>query len=239
MPNRWGRRLRYAFAVVLLMMALIGFKEGLQWYWAVIGACAAAGFATLGRQIFRPGVSRTTNEIVCRYIPYYEGNAFFLTILLPLIAIAAIAAGYAPGNPVWLRVAGIALLALTPLFVYSTVRMWRRCLLRISQSALTVRLAVPGDGEITEIRREHVQSIAPKTSPNGVSGTRALQVELAYRPGGSSEVTKTVMLGPQFTVEPINLLNALVAWKDGGKDSTELLDRIEQFLRSRRPTVGV
>jgi hypothetical protein len=110
--------------------------------------------------------------------------------------------------------------------------MWRRCFLRSSPSALTVRLAAPKDEPI-EIRRELVQSITPKMVPTSVNGVPSLQVEIGYHSADlDSDTTKTVLLGLQLTVAPINLLNALVAWKDAtNADPSELLDRIERILR--------
>jgi hypothetical protein len=41
-----------------------------------------------------------------------------------------------------------------------------------------------------------------------------------------------VLLGLRLTVQPINLLNALLAWKHGAADTpSELLDRVERILR--------
>jgi hypothetical protein len=98
---------------------------------------------------------------------------------------------------------------------------------------LTVRLAERGS-ELTEIRRELVESIEPKLVPQPVSG-KWLQVAITDRRldvGG--ETTKTVLLGLRLTVQPVNLLNALVAWKDGDNDNpSELLDRVERVLRGR------
>jgi hypothetical protein len=124
-------------------------------------------------------------------------------------------------------------LGVMPLTMYGIVRMWRRCLLCITPSMLTVRLAERGS-ELTEIRRELVESIEPKLVPQPVSG-KWLQVAITYRRldvGG--ETTKTVLLGLRLTVQPVNLLNALVAWKDGDNDNpSELLDRVERVLRGR------
>jgi hypothetical protein len=211
---------------------------GLQWYWSVVVLCAAYVVVVGRRRIFWPGVSRTADEIVCRYIPWYEGNAYYLCVLLPVTGLASLAAGYAPGNPVWLRFTGIALLAVTPLCIYAAVRMWRRCILCIAPSALTVRLAGSGD-ELTEIRREAIESIGPKMVPNGVSG-ESLQVEIAYRAADSGgDLTKTLLLGLQLSVQPVNLLNALVAWKNAPyADTDELLDGVERILRGRS-TAGV
>jgi hypothetical protein len=231
--RRWRRVLRYTFGGALLLAAVVATRVGVHWYLS-LGVAATSGIFILGRRrIFRPGVNRSGDEIICRYFPWYEGNAYVLNLLVPLMGVAGIAAGFAPGNPAWLRCTGIILLVLTPLFVFSAVRMWRRCRLCISPSALTVRLAAPKD-ELTEIRRECVLSIEPKIVPNGVSG-QSLQVEIAYRAADlSSNMTKTVLLGLQLSVRPINLLHALIAWKDGANDNpSELLDRVERVLRSR------
>lgn len=236
--GRWGRRLRYTFGAALFLLAAVAMSVGVQWYLSLIAFCAALMFILGRRRIFRPGVTRAGEEIICRYIPWYEGNVYVLNVLIPLLAVAGISAGCAPGNPAWLRFTGILLLVLTPLFVSSAVRMWRRCLLRISPSALTVRLTAPKE-ELTEIRRECVVSIEPKVVPNGRSG-QSLQVAIAYRAADlGNDPTKTLLLGLQLTVQPINLLNALVAWKDGAHDNpSELLDRVERILRGHS-TVGV
>jgi hypothetical protein len=232
--GRWGRVLRYAFAGFLLLFTVVATLTGVQWYWSLIGACTVSLLVLGRRRIFRPGVTRTADEIVCRYIPWYEGNAYFLNVGLPLIGVAMVAAGFTPGNPAWLRYGGYILLGVMPLIVFSVVSMWRRCSLRISPSALTVRLAALKDGPI-EIRREHVKSITPKMVPNSANGVPSLQVEIAYRPADlSTDTTQTVLLGLQLTVVPDNLLNALIAWKDATHDNpSELLDRIERILLGR------
>lgn len=231
--GRWGPVLRYTFGGVLFLVTAVATGAGAPWYLSLIGFCTAIIFILGRRRIFRPGVNRSRHEIICRYIPWYEGNAYVLNLLIPLMGVAAVGAGYAPGNPAWLRYAGIILLVLTPLFVFSALRMWRRCVLRISPSALTVRLAAPKD-ELTEIRRDSVLSIEPKIYPNGMTG-QSLQVEIAYRAADlNSDTTKTVLLGLQLSVQPVNLLNALVAWKDGDNNNpSELLDRVERVLRGR------
>lgn len=230
--GRWARILRYTVGGALCVVTVVAARAGVQWYLCLIGFCVALILILGRRRIFRAGVNRSGHEIVCRYLPWYEGNAYILNVLVPALGVASVGAGCAPGNPVWLRFTGIILLLATPIFAFSAVRMWRRCLLSISPSALTVRLAAPND-ELTEIRRDSVLSIAPKTVPNGVSG-RSLQVAIAYRTADLSSDTKTVLLGLQLSVQPVNLLNALVAWKDGAHDNpSELLDRIERVLRGR------
>lgn len=238
-PNgRWGRVLRYTFAAFLCLLAIVDSRVGFPWYGTVVILCTAVGFVLGRRRIFHPGINHAAGEIVCRYVPWYEGNAYFLCLLLPLMGIATLMAGRDPEYPTGLQVGGIVLLVLTPLFVHSLERLWRRCLLCISPSALTVRLVARG-AELTEIRREHVESITPMIVTNGVGG-QSLQVEISYHcPDSSSNQTETVLLGLHLTVQPINLLNALVAWKDAtNEDPDELLDRIEQILRGRL-TVGV
>jgi hypothetical protein len=235
--GRRGRVLRYTFGGALCLLAVVDTLTGIQWYWSVGMLCTVFFIIVGRRRIFRAGVTRTSDEIVCRYLPWYEGNAYGLSVAFPLMGVAMIAAGYAPGNPAWLRYGGIFLVGLTPLFTFATVSMWRRCFLRITPSALTVRLVAPKD-EPTEIRRERVESITPKIVTDAVG--ESLQVEIAYHTGDLiTDATKTVLLGAQLSVQPINLIHALVAWKDATHyDPGDLLDRIEGILRGRS-TAGV
>ncbi|KAA8956416.1 hypothetical protein [Mycobacterium sp.] len=223
--------LRYTFAAVLLLFAVVALRAGGQWYWSLIGFCTVGIIVVGQRRIFRAGVSRSGDEIVCRYVPWYEGNAYSALVLIPLMGIAMVAAGGASGNPAWLRPGGIfLLLGATPLTVYGIVRMWLRSLLCITPSTLTVR-SPERRGQLTEIRRELVESIEPKIVP--IVSALSLQVAITYRPVDvGTEATKTVILGLRLTVRPVNLLNALVAWKDGADDNpSELLDRVERVLR--------
>ncbi|MBV8785297.1 MAG: hypothetical protein JOZ00_01250 [Mycobacterium sp.] len=238
-----GRRvrvLRYAIGGALCLLAGISVLVGSAWYLPL--GVAATGVGIIygsGRGVFRAGVSRAGDEIVCRYIPWYEGNPYIMAVLIPLIAVAMIGAGSAPGYPAWLRYGGIILLAICALLMAVTVWIFRRSLLRINPSALTVRIAERGS-ELTNIPRADVRSIEPKLVSNVTAGTESLQVQVAYRPAvASSETTATVMLGLYLSVRPVNLLNALVAWKDGAHDNpSELLDRIERILRGQS-TAGV
>ncbi|OBK58199.1 hypothetical protein A5653_08350 [Mycobacterium colombiense] len=234
----WGRVLRYSFGGFLYLAAGINVLVGSTWY-LPLGVAVTGAIILIGgqRRIFRPGVSRNGDEIICRYIPWYEGNAYIALVLVPLLGVASLAAGYAPGNPAWLRFIGILILAVTPLTGYGIVRMWRRCLLGITRTALTVRLP-QRKSESTEIRRELVESIEPKFIPQPRGG-RSLQVAIAYRPvDAGGDTAKTVMLGLRLSVPPVNLVNALTAWRDGARDDpSELLDRIEGILRGS-PTAG-
>lgn len=233
---RRRRALRHSIGGASCLMAVIGVMVGAGWSLSVTLAAIGAVILIGPRRIFHAAVSRTGGEIVCRYIPWYEGSAYSTTLLLPLIGIASVALGFEPGNPAWLRFTGLLLLGVTPLTVYGVVRMWRRCLLRITPSALTVRLVDRGS-ELTEIRRELVESIEPRLIAQ--ARLQSLQVAITYRPvAAGADATKTLLLGLRLTVQPVNLLNALVAWNDGAHDNpSELLDRIERTLRGQSTAV--
>jgi hypothetical protein len=231
--SRWKRVPRYTFGGALFLVAGINVLVGSAWYLS-LGVAVTAGIIVVGqRRIFRAAVNRSGEEIVCRYLPWYEGNAYSTLVLIPLMGVAMVAAGCASGYPAWLRVGGIILLlGVTPLTVYGIVRMWRRSLLCITPSTLTVRLAERGS-ELTEIQRELVESIEPTLVPLSVSA-KSLQVAITYRPvDAGSGSAKTVILGLRLSVQPINLLHALVTWKDGANDNpSELLDQVERVLRA-------
>lgn len=230
--RRWTQVLPYVIGIFLFLMAPAAVLGGATWHTIATVLCAATIIMLGQRRIFRPSVTRTAEGIVCRYIPWYEGNVYVLCLVLPLMGVSAIAAGCDPGNPEWFKFIGIGLIALTPLFVYSMVRIWRLSRLSITPSALTVPLAAPGF-QPTEIRREQIESITPVIAPSGLS--RSLQVEVSYRADdtGNDEIKKA-LLGPYLTVKPINLANALTAWEDAAiDDPDELLDLIERILRSK------
>lgn len=236
--RQWRSILRYTLGGALCLLVLVAALNGFPWYFAVLLLPVAMLLVFGRRRMFRAGVSRTEGDITCRYIPWYEGNAYFLNVGLPTFAIGSLFAGLAPGNPAWLRFDGvILLLGAMPISVLATVRMWRRCFLRITPSALTVRLA---KGDPIELRRERIDSITPKMISNGVSGG-SMQVEIAYHAidSSSTDTINTVLLGLQLTVQPINLLHALAAWNDPTHyEPGELLNRIEQTLRGL-PTPGI
>lgn len=229
--SRPARLLRYVFAGLLALIFVIATWAGMQWYWSLIGGCTVCVLVLGRRRMFRPGVTRTTDAVVCSYVPWFEGNVYVLNIVLPLMALAMIAAGYEPGNPAWFPFGGVILLLLTPLFTSSAYRMWRRSFLRITSSELRTRSAAPKD-ELAVIPRGAVETIAPKIVPNGVGG-EWLQVEICYRTGDlSSDPAKTILLGLQLTVEPANLCRALMAWQEAAADDPdELMARIERILR--------
>lgn len=239
MAGRWKTATRYAVAGAIGVIALVLARVGAPWFLSVGWGFAAIAVAIGKRRIFRAGVIRSSDAVIARYVPRYEGNAILLDVGLPLIGMFSIAASFTPGYPLWPRFSGILLLLVTPVMMYATYRMWRRCSLRFTPSTLTIRVADPKIRP-GELPRERVEAITPKWIANSVSGVKALQVEIAYRPEHSTtEKTETVMLGLQLTVEPINLYGALVAWKDGAAaDPNQLLDRIEQLLRGRSSAVA-
>lgn len=166
-------------------------------------------------------------------MPWFEGSAYYANLALPLTGVAMLVAGFTPGNPVWLRLGGGILLLLVPLFVDSAIRMWRKSILRISPSTLTVP-STPPKFEPVVLTRERIRTIEPRLVAE-LSGAKTLRVEISYQPAALSEPPKAVLLGVQLTVEPQNLLDALIEWKDAtaGDDPHELLDRIEQLLMGR------
>ena len=223
------------FAGILALVMVIATHAGMQWYWSLIGVCTVCVLVVGRRRIFRPGVKRTADTVVCRYVPWFEGNVYVLNVVLPLMGLGMIIAGVEPGNPAWLPFGGIILLCLTPLFILAALRMWRRCTLVISASTLTVR-SVDSKNDVTEIPREYIQAITPKMIRNSVNGVPALQVEISYcATGPSCEVARTVLLGLQLTVQPKDLLNALTAWKAASSNSCGLLDRVDRLLLGMRP----
>jgi hypothetical protein len=95
--GRWRQVLRYAFGGALCLLTVVATRAGLQWYWSLAMFCVAFLIILGRRRIFRAGVSQTADGIVCRYIPWFEGNAYFLNVRIPLMGVASITAGSAPG----------------------------------------------------------------------------------------------------------------------------------------------
>ncbi|BBZ57231.1 hypothetical protein MPHO_42230 [Mycolicibacterium phocaicum] len=229
--NRASQVFRCGIGAAACVLAGVVTLVKADWYLG-LGIAAVGGVILLGgRRIFRPAVSRSGDKVVCRYVPWYEGNAYIVNVLTPLMAIAMVGVGSGPGSPSWLRLGGIFLLALTPILWYFLVRTWRRSFLCITPSMLTVSSAVFGSKPIA-IQRDFVQSLGSKVVPNSVRG-QSLQVEIAYQAGDlSRDVTNTLLLGASLTVEPIDLVNGLVLWRDGAPDSdTGLMDRVADSLR--------
>ena len=230
--GRWLGILRYAFGGALCLLAILNLAMGTAWY-VNVGVLVVGLLIMLGRRrIFRAGVERTDSGLVCRYVPWYEGNVYLLNVGLPILAVTMIMAGFAPGNPVWLRFGGVVLLLFIPLFLDSAVRMRRKSALRISPSVLTVPTPAPKFQPV-EVPRERVVAITPKWV-SSVSGAKALHIEIDYGAADLGGYPGSVLLGPQLTVEPQNLFDALTVWKDHpGDDPADLMDRIERILVGR------
>jgi len=169
----------------------------------------------------------------------YEGSTYFAGLLFPALGLAGFGAGRAPGYPHWLQFGGILLVAVGIVMGYGVGRMSRRSSLRITATTLGIRQVSP-KGVVTEIPREAIQSIAPKTVSVNAS-VEALQAEIIYSPKEFGNTgARTIDLGLELTVPPTNLVNALIAWKDAapGENPNALLDRVERLLRGRATAHG-
>lgn len=232
----WVRLLRYTFAGALFVLTGVTMLVGAPWY-VTLGIAVTGCIILLGtqRRTVHPGVSRTTDAVICRYLPWYESNAYFTNVLLPLLGIAVVAAGYAPENPAWLRYGGIALLSISALLMAVTVFIWRRSLLCITARLLTVRIAERGSAP-TSLRREQIQSIELKDIHNVGAGTDSAQVEIVYCTVDTDRSTpKTMLISRYLSVAPLNLAEALTVWNNNtATDEHELLDRIEQSMRGNQ-----
>jgi hypothetical protein len=232
--GRLGQVLRYGGAAVLLVLAVISLLRGGRWYeTAIVFIPAIMFFLGNGRRIYRPAVDRSGEKIICRFIPWFESLVYF-SVLLSAIGAAGVSMGSDPGYPRWFRYGGIFLMCFGALLFASFLRAWRMSRLCITPTTLTIRLPLIRPPASlrgpTEIRRQQVQSIAPKIVEMNY-GAKILKTELVFRVDGADDTT-TVALGQQFTIEPMNLLGGLLAWKDGGnEDPGELMDRIEGILR--------
>lgn len=214
--------------------------------WQLIGAAAGLGlvltFVGNGR-VYRPAVTRSGDTITCRYSPWREATFYLALLGLPLIGFTAIAWGAMAnrGSPVLWWVIGLLTIAATPIPCFVFFRHSRRSLLLISPSSLGV--PTPGQQQVfAEIPRELVQSITPTMGRLGNAGTAPI-TQILYRTADfSSEVSRTVLIGPTntkrtawLTVEQSDLLAGLQAWKDGDPDDPGLMDRVEQILCGKVP----
>ncbi|EUA54618.1 hypothetical protein I553_1330 [Mycobacterium xenopi 4042] len=77
--------MRYSFGGALCLLAVVNVLIGSAWYLS-LGIAVTGGIILFGqRRIFRAAVSRSGDEIICRYIPWYEGNAYSTLVLIPLM----------------------------------------------------------------------------------------------------------------------------------------------------------
>jgi hypothetical protein len=196
------------------------------------------------RRILPVAVSRESGAVVCRYIPWLELNSYTVFLLLPILGITGIVLGLEPGRPVWLVFAGLLALGGVVRAGYAVGRMWRRCLLRITPTALTVRLPARGS-QLTEIARSRIESItdAQAEVSAAIIPVNVTQIFIAYQPADpGTATTQTVLIGPppgktamQVSVHQPNMITALQAWKDADPDDPGLMDRVEAILRGQAP----
>ncbi|MGB8407500.1 MAG: hypothetical protein WCE30_25895 [Mycobacterium sp.] len=233
--TRWGRVLRYGTAALLLLLAAVTVLRGGRWYeTAIMVIPAMVLLLGSGRQIYRSAINRSGEEITCRFIPWFEPLVYGCGVLLPAIGIAGIFMGSDPGYPRWFQYSGIFLVCLGALLAASFLRAWRMSRLCIRPTTLTIRLPLIRPPASlrgpTDIRRDQVKSIEPKIVRMNM-GVQILRVVMVFQADDADDTT-TVLLGPQFTIDPMNLLGGLLAWKDGAADDPgELMDRIEGILR--------
>ena len=235
----------YLLGGAFLLLAALGGPGPL---FLVVGGAAgglliiSGAFTFLGnRRIPLIGVSREGGAVVCRYIPWYELNAYMMFGALPLLGISAFVAGLQPGRPGWLMVAGLLILGIVVLAGFFAVQMWRRSLLRISPTTLTVQLPARGS-QLTEIPRSGIESITDAQAQVGAAFAPATvtQIAIAYQPANTNGATQTVLIGPppgktamQVSVHQPNMITALQAWKNGDPTDPGLMDRVEAILRGQ------
>jgi hypothetical protein len=231
--------------VIMVVLGVVAAANGWGWFFLLFGLSLGLifMFGFPQSRVLKAGISRTP-EIVCRYVPWFQGN-FYVLVALPLLAISGTGLGLTTGwdaENIVGAIAGIVLLALAVSGFRSQARLWRRCRLRIGQSELAIEVIKAGAAPIA-IPREAVQAINTKiVDDGGVDGSPTRYVALVY--GGGGGQPETIHIGRQkaesgllLSVKPQNLERALAAWKDGGSDDPELLDRVEAILRGRSATV--
>jgi hypothetical protein len=249
MLNRFRSVLWFCIAGVIVWVALVT-RHGAPWGQTVgIASLGALAFGmSRKRRFFRVAVIRSADEIVCRYVPWYD-SVVYLILVMGLFGVAMCASGSGIG----VVLGFLALLIVVP-SLYFLVPMWRKAVLVFGPSNLALRLPRRGS-TLTEIPRERIESITPKTSyvggisagaallaltlPGGRNSMNALQVEIVYTTGQSARSNTTVLIGMparrngmQVCVTSANLLDALVVWKNStNAEPIALLEQIEGILR--------
>ncbi|MEI8080340.1 MAG: hypothetical protein WCI74_00645 [Actinomycetes bacterium] len=247
--DRFRSMLWLCVAGVVVWVALVT-RHGAPWGQTV-------GIASLGvmlfvfsqkRRFLKLAIARSNDGIICRWVPWYDSN-LILIFLMGLFGVAMCSAGPGAG-----RVLGFLALALVLPSLYFAVPMWRKAILVIGPSTLSLRLPRRGS-QLTKIPRERIESITPKTSyvggisanailfilllPGGRNSLNTLQVEIVYTTAESPSASTTVLIGMparkngmQVCVKSVNLLQALLVWKEGSiADPTKLLAQVESILR--------
>lgn len=216
----------------MLVLAGVDALIGSDWYVSLgLAACGVLVLLWLGRPVFRSAVYRSgAQEVVCRYVPWYQANAIATSVALPLIGIAMIAAGSAAVGPAWLRYGGYFILALGAAFALLSVFMGLTNQLRFTPSVLALRI-----GRNFEVSRESFVSIKPRALTGSAAWEGVAHFDLVYAPADGGSNRAVMVMDRQFSVETANLAAALQAWKDGDANDPGLIDRIERILRGQSP----
>jgi hypothetical protein len=234
-----------AVGVIMVVLGVVAAANGWSWFFLLFGLSLGLifMFGFPQSRVLKAGISRTP-EIVCRYVPWFQGD-FYVLVALLLLVISATGLGLTTGwdaENIVGAIVGIGLLALAVSGFRSQARLWRRCRLRIGQSELAIEVIKAGAAPIV-IPREAVQAINTKiVDSGGIDGSKTRYVALVY--GGGGGQPETIHIGRHIaesglllSVKPQNLERALAAWKNGESDHPELLDRVEAILRGRSGTV--
>lgn len=225
-PNLPGPLELFGVAVTA-MFALAGIIVKTSWYDILLAAVLVAGiFIGRRRRIFRPGVKRVGDDVICRYIPWYESMAYLCIVVLPLLGVVFLRSPHADGR--WFRFAGGSLLGLGATVAAMNIFVWITYRVRITPTTLAVSV-----GRSSVIPRDRVQSIATRTFRSWNTGNEWTSIDIVYRPtDATSKPTKTLMLGTMwFSIEPANLIHALNTWRYGDADDPGLMDHVEAILR--------
>ena len=235
-PTRRRPVFVYVVVVGMLVLGAYGAVRGMQWSLSLgLGAIGVMGMVALGRPLYRVAVYRIgAQEILCRYIPWYQATPLAASVLFPLIGIAFIAQGRESDTQSWVLYGGYFIFIMGLVFALSALLAWKANRLVITPSVLSLKIIFRPAHRIS---REGVRAITPRMGSNGLPSAPRLHVEFAYTPtDGQGDSTVTIgMLEGQFTVDPANLGAGLQAWKYGDPDDPGLMDRVEAILRGQAP----
>ncbi len=230
-PAKWrSKAFYYVVAAGMLLLAAIGIPLRMEWYESTfLGAAGVLVLLGVGPQLYRAAVYRKSErEVLCRYVPWYQANAIAITLTFPLMGVAAIAGGRAPGSPFWMYYGGYFILVLgvvfTIMFVFLSFN--RLC---FTPSALVVRML----HRRFNLPRERICGFPPRNYTVATTGELSSHFDVVYDPADGRTNRMMMFFDMQFSVDRTNLLAALQAWKDGDAADPQLLDRVEAILRGQ------
>lgn len=91
-----------------------------------------------------------------------------------------------------------------------------------------------------EIPRSRIESITAANAEVGAAFAPVTVTQVAVNYQGAEQSSAQVLIGPppgktalQVSVQPTNVYNALVAWRDSDGHDPRLMDRIEALLRGK------